>query len=64
MGLNAYEYQCNKGVNLKDETAQIIGQNCKEHNIKLSIHAPYYINLASTDQKKSVKNPLTIYWIL
>ena len=56
MGLNAYEYQCNKGVNLKDETAQIIGQNCKEHNIKLSIHAPYYINLASTDQKKREKS--------
>jgi deoxyribonuclease-4 len=43
MGLNAYEYQCNKGVNLKDDTAREIGERCKESNIRLSIHAPYYI---------------------
>ncbi len=52
MGLNAYEYQCNKGVNLKDETAQEIGEKAKEANIRLSIHAPYYINLSSTEQEK------------
>lgn len=52
MGLNAYEYQCNKGIHLKDETALLIGEKCREFNIKLSIHAPYYINLSSTEEKK------------
>lgn len=52
MGLNAYEYQCNKGVNLKDDTAREIGERCKESNIRLSIHAPYYINLSSTERDK------------
>lgn len=52
MGLNAYEYQCNKGIHLKDETALLIGEKCREFNIKLSIHAPYYINLPSTEEKK------------
>ncbi|NLU51786.1 MAG: TIM barrel protein [Clostridiaceae bacterium] len=52
MGLNAYEYQCNKGIHLKDETAREIGEKCREHNIRLSIHAPYYINLASTEAEK------------
>lgn len=52
MGLNAYEYQCNKGVNLKDETAQEIGEKAKEFNIRLSVHAPYYINLSSTEKEK------------
>lgn len=52
MGLSAYEYQCNKGVNLKDETAFEIGVKCREHQIRLSIHAPYYINLSSTESEK------------
>lgn len=52
MGLNAYEYQCNKGINLKDETAQEIGNKAKEANIRLSVHAPYYVNLSSTEEVK------------
>lgn len=52
MGLNAYEYQCGKGVLLKAETAARIGRECVENGIRVSIHAPYYINLSSTDSKK------------
>ncbi len=52
MGLNAYEYQCNKGVNLKEETARKIGEAALENGIRLSIHAPYYINLSSTEPEK------------
>lgn len=52
MGLNAYEYQCNKGVNLKDETAEEIGEKARQFNIRLSVHAPYYINLSSTEKEK------------
>ncbi|MGI6623563.1 MAG: TIM barrel protein [Clostridiaceae bacterium] len=52
MGLNAYEYQCNKGVNLKAETAGEIGKKAKESSIRLSVHAPYYINLSSTEKQK------------
>lgn len=56
MGLNAYEYQCNKGVHLKDETAIEIGGKCREFGIRLSIHAPYYINLSSTEKEKRDKS--------
>ncbi len=49
MGLNAYEYQCNKGIHLKDKTAGEIGEKCRAFDIRLSIHAPYYINLSSTE---------------
>lgn len=52
LGLNAYEYQCNKGILLKDETAAEIGAKCAESDIRLSIHAPYYINLSSTEAQK------------
>lgn len=51
MGLNAYEYQCNKGTNIKKETSEKIGDEAKKHGIRMSVHAPYYINLASTDEK-------------
>ncbi len=49
MNLTAYEYQCSRGVNIKEETAREIGYKAIEHNIKLSIHAPYYISLGTED---------------
>nr|WP_279387712.1 TIM barrel protein [Xylanivirga thermophila] len=56
MGLNAYEYPCTRGVNIKRETAQKLGFEAQKHDIFLSIHAPYYINLAAQDQHKQEKN--------
>ncbi|MDF2840415.1 MAG: endonuclease, partial [Clostridia bacterium] len=49
MELDAYEYSCTRGVRVGPETAQKLGAIAKEHNIKLSVHAPYFINLASID---------------
>lgn len=50
LGLNAYEYQCSRGVTIKEETASNIGRKAVEFGIKLSIHAPYYISLATEDE--------------
>lgn len=52
MGLDAYEYSCTKGVKIKESTAARIGEEAEKHNIYLSIHAPYYINLANPDREK------------
>lgn len=52
MGLNAYEYQCNKGVNISQEKAVELGREAARYDIFLSIHAPYYINLASKEEIK------------
>ena len=52
MGLDAYEYQCGRGVNIGQETASELGTRAVEHGVRLSLHAPYYINLASTDPEK------------
>lgn len=49
MGLNAYEYQCVRGVHIKEETARKLGEAAAKHGIALSIHGPYYISLATTD---------------
>jgi len=56
MGLDAYEYQCGRGVNIGEETAKLLGENAREHNIALSIHAPYYISLAVEEQERKEKN--------
>lgn len=55
-GLNAYEYSAGRGVKLKEETAQKIGAKALEYGIKLSVHAPYYINLATFDSEQMEKN--------
>ena len=48
-GLELYEYQCGKGVNIGEETARKLGQRAREHQVRLSLHAPYFINLANPD---------------
>lgn len=59
-GLGAYEYQCGKGVKISDESASKLGAAAKEKQIVLSIHAPYYISLASTEEEKREKSILYI----
>lgn len=56
IGLDAYEYQCGKGVHVGQETALKIGKNAAEAGIVLSIHAPYFINLANPDPESLRKN--------
>lgn len=51
VGLTAYEYQGGHGVRISDARAKNLGKNAKEHNIKLSIHSPYYISVSSTDEE-------------
>lgn len=51
MGLNAYEYQCSRGIKISSKTAEELGKAAKKFDITLSIHAPYYINLANKDEK-------------
>lgn len=51
LGLSAYEYSCSRGVNIREATARNIAEQAKKYGIVISIHAPYYINLASQDEK-------------
>lgn len=51
-GLDAFEYQCTRGVLLKKETAEEIGKAALKYDVRLSLHAPYYINFAGTDKDK------------
>ena len=55
LGLDCYEYQCGKGVHVGEETARKVGENAAEHGISLSLHAPYFINLANPDPDSLAK---------
>jgi len=50
-GLDCYEYQCGKGVHVGQETARRIGVAAQQAGIPLSLHAPYFINLANPDRE-------------
>lgn len=54
-GLGAYEYQCVRGVNIGEAMAVKLGEEAVRNGIALSIHAPYYINFATSDPALLVK---------
>ena len=54
-GLEAYEYQCGKGVTVGEATARAIGQAAAEAGIALSLHAPYFVNPANPDPDSQEK---------
>ena len=52
MGLNAFEYQCGRGVRVNENTMKKLAAAGAENGIKFSLHAPYYISLSSTEEEK------------
>ena len=56
LGLDCYEYQCGRGVNMGEDTARAIGQAAREQGIRMSLHAPYYINLSGDSDERMEKN--------
>ena len=52
LNLDAMEIQFVRGVRMNQETAKNAGKVAKDLNVKLSVHAPYFINLASRDKEK------------
>lgn len=51
-GLDAFEYQCGRGVRVSDQTALTFRAAAEENGIRLSLHAPYFISLSSVDPQK------------
>lgn len=49
MGLTAFEYSFGHGVRMKEDTAAQIRQEAEKYGFAMSVHAPYYINLAAGD---------------
>lgn len=52
LGLEAYEHPFTFGVNISTATQEEMIKFFSQNGIKLSVHAPYYINFASEDEGK------------
>ncbi len=55
-GLDCFEYQCGRGVNIGEEKAKQLGEIAKEKGITLSLHAPYYISMSSVEEEKRLNS--------
>ena len=51
-GLNAFEYQCGRGVRLAHDKARALGAAFAARGIVPSVHAPYYISMSSMEEDK------------
>ena len=54
--LNAFEYQCGRGVNVNKDKAAILNKGFSEKGITVSLHSPYYISLSSVEKEKRDKS--------
>ncbi|MEM0044286.1 MAG: TIM barrel protein [Sulfolobales archaeon] len=52
LGLDAMELEFVRGVKMSMETALEVKKIAEENNVVLTVHAPYYINLNSSDSSK------------
>ncbi len=60
-GLDCFEYSFGRGVMLKPETATVIGKAFSDYDIEISVHAPYFINLATLESDKADNNVRYIF---
>ncbi len=61
LGLDAMEYEAVRGVKISREKAVKLGQYAVQNDVLLSLHAPYFINLATNDEKKFEASVNRIY---
>ena len=56
LNLDAYEYEAGNGLSASFETLSKIGQNAKEHDIRISYHVPYFISLSGVIEEKRLNS--------
>ena len=52
MGVNAFEYQCGRGIRVNPDTAAVLKAGFAAKGLRMSLHAPYYISLSSVEEEK------------
>lgn len=56
MGLNAFEYQCGRGVRLGLDKAEKMARLAQPKDVLFSVHAPYYISMSSMEEDKRLNS--------
>ena len=54
--LDAFEYQCGRGVRLGEAKAKVMAQRAAERDIRFSLHAPYFISMSSLEEEKRLNS--------
>ena len=55
-GLELFEYSFGRGVIMSSAKANSIGEAFKKEGVEISVHAPYFINFANTDDDMILKS--------
>ena len=55
-GLDCFEYSFGRGVRLTEGKAISIGEAFQNAGVEISVHAPYFINLANPDDEMAAKS--------
>ena len=56
MGLDVFEYSFGRGVNLSDAKMASICAAFKNAGVEITVHAPYYVNLANPEDENAEKS--------
>jgi len=56
LGLDAFEVSFGRGIRMSEKTAAEIGEAARAHDVEISAHAPYFINLASAEPENLKKS--------
>ena len=60
INLNCIELQCTYGIRMKEEQAKLYRELAQKYNITLTMHAPYYISLASKNAEVVERSKLEV----
>ncbi len=55
-GVDAYEYQAGRGFMAGEASMRKVGEEAKKNGILMSLHAPYFISLSSTELDKRLNS--------
>lgn len=55
-GLDCFEYSFGRGVRITEGKAISIGEAFRNEGVEISVHAPYFINLANPDDEMAAKS--------
>lgn len=55
-GLDHFEYQCGRGVNIGLDKAAALGDEFAKNSLSVSLHAPYYISMSSVEEEKRLNS--------
>jgi len=60
IGLDAFEYEAVRGVRIREDQAKKLGEEAEKYDVKLSLHAPYFINLSALNEETVRKSKLRL----